>query len=464
MLTLDAYRTIPDEFKNGFLEAQRSLIRSRVNLLCLLSFVLYLLSSLLWFFLYPQEYTNVEALIGLVLVTGGIIVLFFNNKANSLVKVKANSYFFIVLLLILLVKTGIVYEDDTETSAATMVFLLFLVSVTIPWNPRDILFLTIFHLAAYSFNFIYLGFYDLLPADLLAPDKYIGGFIFIIMAGSICWIVRKKETEREVENFVLFKDVEKKNILINKELTWATKVHRTIIPRSIKDQSINIGVTYKPVYYIGGDYVRYDFLDEDRVLFLISDVTGHGIPAALLVNRLHAEFQRFVKEQVYPGELLRRLNGFIREDFSDAEMYLTAFCGLVDTKKMKFYYSNYGHPPQFLYSRSRDSVQSMPAQTYMLGLPVDDDGTYQQVLKLEREDRILLYTDGITETRNAEGDEYGEERLRDYLRAKADLGVNDFNRALISELENFKDGDFRDDICLLCSEVLGRHGFLFHRG
>ena len=107
--------------------------------------------------------------------------------------------------------------------------------------------------------------------------------------------------------------------------------------------------TYLPVYYIGGDYTKFNFLEKDKLIFIITDVTGHGVPAALLVNRIHSEYERLAKEGYSPGELLRELNKFIEEDFGSSGMYLSAFCGLLDFKKMKLTYSNYGHPSQLLF-------------------------------------------------------------------------------------------------------------------
>jgi len=179
------------------------------------------------------------------------------------------------------------------------------------------------------------------------------------------------------------------------------------------------------------------------------------------VNRIHAEFERLVKEDTPPGELLKSLNGFITEDFADVDMYLSAFCGLLDFRKMKFAYSNYGHPPQYICREKDGAVHDMAPQTGLLGLPMEDDGTYQAETDMGTGDRILLFTDGILETTDANAVEYGAERVKEFLKENRALPPQEFNRRILEELNAFKEGQFRDDICLMSLEVKAHRG-MFH--
>jgi serine phosphatase RsbU (regulator of sigma subunit) len=155
------------------------------------------------------------------------------------------------------------------------------------------------------------------------------------------------------------------------------------------------------------------------------------------------------KDNKEPGELMKELNEFIKEDFAGSDMYLTAFCGLLDMRRMELMYSNYGHPPQYTYDPVSGRVKELSAQTSLLGLPYMDDGLYQDTIAISREERLVLYTDGISETFNAGKQQYGEERIRDFRVSCGDMSTDGFNNALIKDLKEFKTGSFRDDICVM---------------
>ena len=438
-------KNIPEKYRDQFRSEQTKFIKSRVRLLCIVTIGMYFLTVVLDFLINRDDPMVIVIVAGFVLIVGGLLVLALNRRANTLFKAKLNAYIFTVILVFLLVRLGIAYSDDPILSSAVYVFTLFLVCIIIPWTPPEVIPLWLIHSIGFSTEFVYVhemtGKYGM--------KHYYNGIIFIFITFLLCLIVRRKETERDVENFVLFNEVEEKNKQMDKELEWATRVHKTIIPESVSTDLVDIMVTYLPVYYIGGDYTRFVFLAEDKVTFIISDVTGHGVPGALLVNRFHSEFERIAKEGEEPGMLMKNLNGFIKEEFEGSEMYLTAFCGQLDLKRMKFAYSSYGHPPQYVYEEKEKVIRELKAQTGMLGLPVEDEGVYQDEIDVEVGGRVFLYTDGVTETVNSSGEEYGTVRLEEFIKKNHALPVGKFNRRLMDELDSFKAESFKDDICLL---------------
>ncbi|MFC1480375.1 PP2C family protein-serine/threonine phosphatase [Candidatus Omnitrophota bacterium] len=464
-------KKIPEQYREEFLEKQTSFIKSRVHLFCLLTVSIYFLAVLTGYILYPEESAILEVIVGLSLVVGGALILYLNTIARTIRIAKLNAYLFTALLLVLLVKLGITYKDDALISSAVFVFTIFLVSVTIPWKPVEVILVGAMHITAYTVNFLYVKFLTAPPAGSFGVQEYLDGFIFLSMAIMLCLVIRRKETGRDVENFVLLKQVEDKNELMRKELEWATRIHKTIIPDSTSTDNVDIAVNYLPAYYIGGDYVKFEFLADDRLIFIISDVTGHGVPAALLVNRIHAEFERYAKEGKRPGLLLKKLNEFIKEDFEGSDMYLSAFCGMLDFKEMQLSYSNYGHPPQYLYRAKESDTQSLFAQTSLLGLPVDDDKVYQSEIDVDKGDRIFLFTDGVTEAVDSKGEQYGTKRLEDFLETNHTLSPVAFNDKLLKELNSYKDGKFKDDVCIMgieieCAQTLlsaGTHLFRHHK-
>jgi serine phosphatase RsbU (regulator of sigma subunit) len=447
---------IPEKYLEEFKKEQTSFIRSRVRFLCIITVSIYFLILMLDMAINRYSFLAIETGAGIVLMMAGIITLYVGRRVKSLAGAKMTAYMFTLVLMMVMLRVGIDYSGDPLISSAGYVFTLFLVTITIPWKPLEVVPLWLMHAAVFTGEFLFVRH----ASETFSFHQYINAEIFIFVTFFLCVVVRKKETERDVENFILLKQVEEKNRQGLKELEWARQVHMTIIPPPVSTDLLDISVTYLPVFYVGGDYARYVFLGEDSVTFMISDVTGHGVPAALLVNRIHSEFERIAKEGKEPGILMRDLNVFIKEDFEGSEMYLTAFCGHLDLKKMKFLYSNYGHPPQYLYDANSSCIKAFPADTGMLGLPVEDSRVYQASQDVHIGDRILLYTDGVTETTNATREEYGARRIKEFLTSNCKNPVSGFSEELMCSLEAFKAGDFKDDICIMDILIKGQSAFL----
>lgn len=454
-------KKVPDKYLDEYISKQTGFIKSRVHFFCLLSISIYFAAVFLWFLLYPKEVTYLELSGGMFLIASGAVILLLNARATGLKQAKLNAYFFTVLLLALIGKFGVEYGDSPMVISSTIMFTLFLVSTIIPWTPIEVAGIGVLHLLAFSISFSYVRIMTHVSPRIFSMEMYFDGMIFILMGVVLCVVIRRKETRRDRANFVLLKEVEEKSDEMGKELEIATRVHKTIIPGPIETDKVEIAVDYLPMYYIGGDYAKYEFMSGDRLMFILTDVTGHGVSAALLVNRIHAEFERLVKEDTPPGYLLKSLNGFITKDFADVDMYLSAFCGLLDFRKMRLAYSNYGHPPQYICGEKDGAIHDMASQTGLLGLPMEDDGTYQSEIEVETGDKILLFTDGILETNGANAEEYGAERIKAFLKENRALPQQEFNRRILEDLNAFKEGQFRDDICLMSLDVKAHKG-MFH--
>ncbi|MDP8299686.1 MAG: SpoIIE family protein phosphatase [Candidatus Tantalella remota] len=448
---------IPPQYFAEFIKDHILFIKSRIRLLCALSIGLYFFASLIGTILQSEEFMPLEILLGIVLVIGGMLLLYINQKTKTYAGARLCAYLFTAFLLTLIVRLGVDYSESAIVSTAVFMFTLFLVIMTIPWRPVEIVLVWAMHLIAFSTEFLLLKSAESSSAVMYDLSHYLDGAIFLTMAAVLCMIVRKKDIIRVIDNFVLLKKVQEKNDQVDRELQWATRVHKTIISPSTSNEEIEMAVSYLPVYYIGGDYVKYEFLDKEKVIFIISDVTGHGVSAALLVNRVHAEFERLAKEEKDPGVLLKELNNFIKEDFEGSDMFLSAFCGLLDFYKMKMLYSNYGHPTQYLYSKSESKVIGMPSQATLLGVPMDDDKVHQKSVKFDKGDKILLFTDGVTEANNSKGEEFGKTRVERFLGKNHAFPGEEFNHKLLHELNTYKDGKFKDDVCLLSIDIKVSH-------
>jgi len=415
----------------------------------------------LWILLEPSKFTPLDISVGILIVMASAAALGFNRKIDSFNGARYNGYFFVIFLLVLLLKIGAMYKETPMMSGSVFVFTLYFVAIVIPWDPGDIFLIGSFHGIAYTVNYLVLKNSHNLPAYVTSPKAFVEGSIFLFSAFLLCYIIRKEETKRDIDNFNLFRQVSDINIQNKKELRWARTIHKTLIPNSLDSENADVGVTYLPAYYIGGDYTQFSFVEKDRLLFIIMDVTGHGIPAALLVNRVHSEYETLSKEKdIGPGKLLRKLNEFIKNDFGEIDMYLSAFCGSIDFKKNEIKYSSYGHPDQYIYDSKHATVKELKSQTSLLGVPLDDDKEYQESLEIAPEDVVLLFTDGVTETVNGEAEEFGPSRVVEFIKKNHTQKPENINKALVEDLNNFKLGDFKDDVCILTIKVKEKHSFL----
>ncbi len=151
--------------------------------------------------------------------------------------------------------------------------------------------------------------------------------------------------------------------------------------------------------------------------------------------------------------LLKNLNDFIKTDFEETRMFLSAFCCLLDFKKEKLFYSNHGHPPQYIYRANQSCVELLPAQATLLGLPMEENAAVQNEIDFQKHDKLLLFTDGITETTNKDHDQYGQARLETFIKENHSLNPNRFNQELLNALAKFRSQEIQDDIFLLTVDI-----------
>jgi len=231
---------IPDIYLEGFKEAQALLIKARVRLFCLLSIGIYFLGTILSYAVTPSAFNVGEIPLWGILLGSAALVLFFNRKVTKMRQAKVNAYFFTVMVVVFTVQLCILYYEYVEHSASVFLFLLFLVSFTIPWAPKEIIPIACLHVFAYSFQFFYIYQYKITGLEsVVSVGEFFDSMLFIFMGFVLCYIVRKKEWEREIENFVLLKDVEGKNEQMRRELELATRVHKTLIQHSMSTDMVD---------------------------------------------------------------------------------------------------------------------------------------------------------------------------------------------------------------------------------
>lgn len=443
-------KNIPGEYLSDFIEEQLILLKSRIKLTIFLFLPAFVFGTGLVELLDYKKIHREFFLTWGLLAAACAVFLFIVNKVKTVNASRLLALTMSIVLLALIGRNDILTNSPFFFSIITYIIMFFGLALIVPWTQTDIAALGLIHTAVFTWTF-YGTSEQLLDGMVInvAVDDYLQGVIILAVICFIGIAATRHENESRINSFLLRKEVEKKNKQMEKELEFATQVHATLIPKSLNNDLVDISVMYLPMEYVGGDYAKFHFVDEKKLIFIICDVTGHGVSAALLVNRLHAEFERCAREAKEPGYLLNELDKFISRDFGEINMYLSAFCGLLDFRHRKFIYSNHGHPPQYMYRLTRSFVESLEAQTSLLGLPLNDKNIYQLETSFERGDRIFLFTDGVIETKNKNNDEYGKERVEDFIKRNHALDSTLMNNELVKELGQFKYGPFKDDIFIL---------------
>jgi sigma-B regulation protein RsbU (phosphoserine phosphatase) len=240
---------------------------------------------------------------------------------------------------------------------------------------------------------------------------------------------------------------EERLLAINKELEIARQIQSSTLPQSVPTLAgLEIAARYLPMRAVAGDF--YDFLgvDEKRVGILVADVTGHGVPAALIASMLKVAFAGQTAHADDPVRVLAGLNGALCGKFQ--EHFATAAYLFVDLEKGLLYYSAAAHPPLLLASRAAGNVREIEENGPMMGM--FPEAAYSSVeIRVSPGDRCLLYTDGLLEAENSAQEEFGKARCKEFLKTQLDIPAARFASALLDNVAGFSARAQADDITLL---------------
>jgi phosphoserine phosphatase RsbU/P len=253
---------------------------------------------------------------------------------------------------------------------------------------------------------------------------------------------------------------EERLLAINQELQIANQIQSSILPREVPQLTgLEIVARYLPMSAVAGDF--YDFLvvDEKHIGILVADVTGHGVPAALIASMLKVAFAGQTAHADDPARVLTGLNRALCGKFE--EHFVTAAYVFVDLDKCLLRYAGAGHPPLLMIAAGSarevaSESREVEANGLMLGL--FPEATYCSVgIPLDAGARVLLYTDGIVESMNAAREEFGKSRLKKFL-AGSSASASQLADALLLELRSWSSGERDrgqdDDITLLVLDFI----------
>ncbi len=271
-----------------------------------------------------------------------------------------------------------------------------------------------------------------LPPLRLTNDLVFAGFLF-----SFAYVAVQKVFSNE-----------RRLLSIERELEIARQIQASILPTSVPEvQKLRIAALYQPMTAVGGDFYQFIQRDQSRIGFLVADVAGHGVPAALIASMIKVAMQSVDSCAADPGEVLRRLNRTLSGRFVSAA-YLW-----IDTEMAEALYSAAGHPPLLHWQQA--GLQRIESNGLLLGVRAECDYPVCH-LPLNCGDRFLLYTDGVVEPENSSGAAFGDSRLEQVLRDNQLLAPLDFSSRLLSEIGNWQPAanTQQDDITFIVVDVV----------
>jgi len=227
----------------------------------------------------------------------------------------------------------------------------------------------------------------------------------------------------------------------------AREIQQGLLPKRFPQISHHeISGAWQPANVVGGDYFDALKFSESRVGLCIADVVGKGMPAALLMSNLQAAVRAFAHESMLPRELCAEVNRVLCSNIA-ANKFITFFYCLYDADKRQLIHANAGHNAPILVRRDGSHAR-LSAGGAVLG--VFPDWTYDQSeVAFGPGDRIVLFTDGVTEALNAGGEEFGEKRLLDLTIVCRHLRARELQKRIMDSLIDYCGGAFQDDATLI---------------
>ncbi len=240
---------------------------------------------------------------------------------------------------------------------------------------------------------------------------------------------------------------------IRKEMEIARQVQQFLFPKDLPHQKgLEVEASYIPHHSVGGDYYDFIQLNEHHFLICIADVSGKGIPAALLMSNFQAALRTIVRQTINLKEIVSELNYQVVQS-ANGENFITFFVAIYDQEEHTFRYVNAGHTPPVLID-AQHKTHLLDKGTVILGsfnpLPFLSEGKITHLDNFS----LFAYTDGLTETFNEQEEEFGLERLQQYLVKNKGRELKEIHHNLFRELDHFNGANvYHDDITFLSLKV-----------
>lgn len=265
----------------------------------------------------------------------------------------------------------------------------------------------------------------------------------------------ERTIEKAAEQIAFIKTAQKEHTQlesIQNDLHIAREIQETILPKTFPPfpelKSFDIYAYMNAAQYVGGDFYDFFRIDQDRLGFIIADVSGKGVPAAIFMAISRTVIRTIALSENSAAMCMQRSNTFLCQENAN-DMFVTVFYGILDIHTGSITYCNAGHNPPILIKKDNTVISVPLTNDFVLG-ELEDMAYHEKTLQLMPGDNLLLYTDGITEAMNIRKEQYGEKRLADYCRNLAGKSPKEIIEKITETVGEFVIGAVQsDDITLL---------------
>ncbi|TGL05192.1 PP2C family protein-serine/threonine phosphatase [Leptospira levettii] len=286
------------------------------------------------------------------------------------------------------------------------------------------------------------------------------GFLILMILSGVAISYRNAKNESELS--ILTKDLEQrvrertielreKNQDLEQDLFFASQLQSYLLPKNHpKTEGIRIHTTYLPMRQVGGDLYDWVELDENRLILLIADVAGHGVPAAFVSSMVKVQFRESTKSIHSPKLILEHMNQALTSLVS--RYFITACCALVDTRENTIIFSTAGHPNPILYNKIRKSFEFMNIKGPIIGWKESFTFT-EWKHQIQKGDRYFFFTDGVTEAR-AENKLFGEGKILDLLEKGKNKDIKSLSQEIVVQITKYSDAELKDDVTFFFVDII----------
>ena len=246
---------------------------------------------------------------------------------------------------------------------------------------------------------------------------------------------------------------------VRNDLNTAARIQQSILPQTFPPfpdrGEFDIYARMTPAKEVGGDFYDFFFIDHDRLAFVIGDVSGKGVPAAIFMAVSRTLLKAIASQVVNPGESLRRINSMLIPE-SSGRMFVTIFYGVLNTRTGEVQFSFGGHNPPYIKRREGPVERLNHESGFLLGMLDDMEYDVHKIV-LHPGDTILLYTDGVTEAMNSKEELFEESRLESSLQRLNGSPLKEMLDGINADLMEFAAGAPQaDDITMLALQYKGK--------
>jgi len=246
---------------------------------------------------------------------------------------------------------------------------------------------------------------------------------------------------------------------VRNDLNTAARIQQSILPQTFQPfpdrGEFDIYARMTPAKEVGGDFYDFFFIDHDRLAFVIGDVSGKGVPAAIFMAVSRTLLKAIASQVVNPGESLRRINSMLIPE-SSGRMFVTIFYGVLNTRTGEVQFSFGGHNPPYIKRREGPVERLNHESGFLLGMLDDMEYDVHKIV-LHPGDTILLYTDGVTEAMNSKEELFEESRLESSLQRLNGSPLKEMLDGINADLMEFAAGAPQaDDITMLALQYKGK--------